>query len=111
MSRTTHKPAVLNQQGFGLLGTLVNLIFAIIVSLVALRLLFTLFGANQLNGFVAWVYAASQPFVAPFAGIFQDLSIFGGRIEMATLVALLVYGLVAGILSRLLGAGYRSHAA
>ena len=112
MPRTAHKPAAIDQQGFGVIGTLINLIFGIIVSLVALRFLFTLFGANQLNGFVSWVYTASQPFVAPFSGIFQDLSVFGGRIEMATLVALVVYGLVAGILSRIMAGGrYHSHPA
>lgn len=100
----------INQKGYGLISTLINLIFGIIISLVALRLVFMIFKANPANNFVAWIYDASQPFVAPFAGIFQDIILLGGRLEMATVVALVVYGLIAGVLSRLFaGQRYHSH--
>lgn len=105
----TQKPRKLDQQGFGILATLVNVIFGIILTLITLRLVFLLFNANPGNDFVAWVYNASQPFVAPFAGIFNDLALLSGRLEMATIVALVVYGLLAAVLTRLFAGSYRSH--
>ncbi len=107
ITRHTH----LNQQGFGLISTLISLIFGIITTLLVLRFIFMLFAVNSLNGFVSWVYSASQPFVAPFAGIFQNTTIFSGRIEMKTLIALVVFAVVGSILSRLFAGSYRPHPA
>lgn len=104
-----NKSRKLDQRGFGVLATLINVVFGIILTLIGLRMVFLLFNANPANQFVAWVYEISQPLVAPFAGIFTDISLLNGRLEMATIVALIVYGLLAAILTRLFASSYRSH--
>jgi len=96
-----------NQRGYGLIGGIVSLFFSIILGIVALRFLFRLLGANPANGIVSWVYEASQPLVAPFFGIFnRDISVLTGRLELETLLALIVYGVIASIVTSLFSRSY-----
>jgi hypothetical protein len=87
-----------DQHGVAFIGSLISLIAGIIGALLALRFIFRLLGANPNNGFVEWVYATSKPLVAPFYGIFNhDINVVTGKFELETLVALIVYGIVAAI--------------
>ncbi|MBO0792730.1 MAG: YggT family protein, partial [Ktedonobacteraceae bacterium] len=61
-----------------------------------LRFVFRLLGANQGSDFVVFLYNLSHVFVYPFNGIFNDQTI--GKVsvfEVSTLIAMLVYALVA----------------
>jgi hypothetical protein len=49
----------------------VVLLFGILTVLIALRIILLLLGANAGNGLVDFVYGATEPFVAPFRGIFS----------------------------------------
>ena len=81
--------------------------FSIIISIVALRFVFRLLGANGDNGIVSWIYAASHPLVAPFFGIFNhDVNVLTGRFELETLLALVVYGIIATIATGFFGRTY-----
>jgi YggT family protein len=93
----------------GMLGGLPYLIFGIIELLVGLRFVLLLIGANPATTFVAWIYQWSSPFVAPFDGIFGTHNIVAGSgvavhsvFDWSSLVALVIYGAIAGILSRVL---------
>ncbi len=66
----------------------------VIVSLLALRFILQLLGANQGNGFVDFVYGLSSLFVAPFFGIFGEPTFGQSQIETSTLVAIIVYALL-----------------
>jgi uncharacterized protein YggT (Ycf19 family) len=91
-----------NQRGSSVIGGIISFVFGVIVTVLALRFVFRLLGADASNGFVNWVYQFSEPFVRPFVGIFHtDLNLTVGSFETATLVALLVYGLIAGLVLRL----------
>lgn len=82
---------------------IVWLIAGIIIALLAIRFVFILFGANQGNGFVDFIYNVSHPFAAPFFGIFGYSVRYGiSRFEVASLVAIVIYGLIAWGLARLL---------
>jgi len=59
-------------------------------------------GANPGSGFVSFMYALTAPLVAPFRGIFPNPGQAGYVIEWSTLVAMLIYGLIAILLVRLL---------
>ncbi len=69
--------------------------------ILGLRLLFRLLGANQDNGFIAFLYGLSHLFVGAFNGIFNDQTIGSrGVFEVSTIIAMLVYALIAwGIVS------------
>ncbi len=83
--------------------------------LVGLRFIFRLVGANGSNAFVDFIYQWSTPFVVPFAGILgQDATVAGqgvvttSVVDWTALVALVVYGLIFGVVGRLLGGTRRT---
>lgn len=89
---------------------IISAIFGFIEALLALRFVFRLLGANPDNVFVNWIYDWSTPLAAPFAGIFgQDATVAGPGVvtqsvfDWTALIALVVYGLIGGLILRLLG--------
>lgn len=87
---------------------IVSIIFGLIEAAVGLRFVFLLLGAGSNSQFVNWVYNVSHPLVAPFGTIFGHPAnaipgtIPGSSFETASLVALIVYGLIGGILLKVL---------
>lgn len=61
----------------------------------AFRFFLRLAGANPGAGFTNFVYSISWPFVAPFAAVFRMSVVEGKVFEWTTLLAMLVYSLVA----------------
>ena len=83
----------------------VSLLFGILAVLLALRIIFLLLVANQTNPIVDAIYNITEPFVAPFRGIFNfdQVSPGGASVfDIAALVALvgwlLIYLLIMAIL-------------
>jgi hypothetical protein len=83
----------------------VSLLFGILAVLIGLRILLLLLVANQTNAIVDFVYNITEPFVAPFRGIFRIDQVFpgGGSVfDIGALVALvgwlLIYLLIMAIL-------------
>ncbi len=83
----------------------VSLVFGILAVLIGLRILLLLLVANQQNDIVDFVYNVTEPFVAPFRGIFQFDTVTpgGGSVfDVAAVVALigwlLIYVLIMAIL-------------
>lgn len=66
-----------------------------IIVLLALRVLFFLLGASQSSSFVGFVYALSGVFSAPFTGIFPTPADGSHALDSASLVAMVVYALIA----------------
>jgi uncharacterized protein YggT (Ycf19 family) len=96
-------------EGGYLSARIIYYLFGIIEAVLALRLIFRLLAANASNGFVSFIYDLSYAFVAPFRGIFPQLAYGNSVLEPSTLVAMLIYGLVAWGLVRFIY--YLSHAA
>ena len=72
-------------------------IAGVIVTLLLVRAVLALLGANLENAFASFIYALSDPFVAPFRGLLQVGQFQAGvsRLEVETLLAALVYTLIA----------------
>lgn len=74
-------------------------VFGILEILLAFRFVLKLAGASQSSGFVDFIYHLSRIFVLPFAGIFHVSLTQGaettGVFEWSTIVAIVVYVLVA----------------
>ena len=62
---------------------------------VAARFLGKLFGASAQSAFVNFIYQVSSPMVAPFTGIFGDTGSRTNTFETASLVAIVVYAVIA----------------
>jgi uncharacterized protein YggT (Ycf19 family) len=71
-------------------------ITGIVLALLAIRVVLALLGANLANGFASFIYALSDPFVAPFRGLLQVGEFHAGvsRFELETIVAMVVYALL-----------------
>lgn len=89
--------------GTNLAARIVTIVAGIVVSLLAMRFILSLMGANRGNGFASAVYNLSHPFVAPFFGLFSYHENLGvGRFEYETLIAILFWSLVAYGINRIL---------
>lgn len=90
---------------FQTIGYLVYFLFGVLEILLAFRLLLKLAGANISSAFVGFIYGLTGIFILPFEGIFrrgfgqgvETTSVF----EPATLVAIIVYAVVAWGIVRL----------
>lgn len=108
------KVTVDNNNGIGeepainILARIIYFISSIIVGLLLLRFLLSLLGANRGNGFADFIYTTSHPLASPFFGLFNYQTQYGvSRFEFETLVAALVYVLVAWALVALIELGGR----
>lgn len=78
------------------------LLFGIVVGILAIRFILKLLGANEAAGFASFIYGASAPFVAPFSNLFANPGSSGSVLELTTLVAIIVYMLVAWLVARVI---------
>lgn len=86
--------------------------FGVVEILIAIRFVFTLFGANAEAGFVKFVHNLSGVFMAPFNTIFKTQSVSGATFEWSALVAIAAYALIAwGIVALVRAASPRRDAA
>jgi hypothetical protein len=80
---------------------LIYLLFGLIEGLLAIRFVLRALGANPSAGFAEFIYGVTAPFVAPFFGLFGSPRSEGYVLELNTLVAMIVYALLAWLLARL----------
>lgn len=89
--------------GTTMIARVVWFIAGFIITLLALRVVLLLFGANQDSGFVSFIYALSAPFAMPFYGIFAYEPSYGVSVlEISSLVAMAIYALIAWGIAKLL---------
>jgi len=80
--------------------TITYFVLGVLEAILLLRLLFRILGASEVSGFVMFLYNLSHIFVAPFNGIFNDQTLGRSVFETSTLIAMIVYALLAwGIVS------------
>jgi uncharacterized membrane protein len=76
-------------------------IFGLIIGLIAIRFILRLLGANPQAGFAEFIYGVTAILVAPFVGLFGNPQASGSVLEISSLVAIVVYALVAWLLAKL----------
>ena len=77
-------------------------ILNVIEGLLLFRFILRLLGANAAAGFTNFIYTLSYPFVAPFINVFRALRFGNATFEWSTLLAMLVYWLIAWGIVRLI---------
>lgn len=70
-------------------------LLSILEVILAFRFALKLLGANPDAGFSSFVYALTWPFTAPFLAVFPRLAVQGSIFEWTTLLAMLVYWMIA----------------
>ena len=78
------------------------LLFGILEALLGIRFVLGLLAANPAAGFAQLIYGLTNPFLAPFVGLFGQPSYGGMVFEWNALIAILVYVLLAGLLVKLM---------
>lgn len=76
------------------------LMFGILEALIGFRIFLKFIAANPANWFAALIYRLTDPFLFPFQGITVDPSFLGFVLEISSVIALLVYALVAWAIVR-----------
>ena len=88
-----------NEPGHIKATQIVYYVLGVLEVLFAFRLIFKLLGANPQSSFVAFIYAMTQIFFAPFSGIFPSATSKGletqSVLEPATIIAMIVYAILA----------------
>ena len=91
----------------------VSLLFGILAVLLLLRILLLLLVANETNDIVNFIYNITEPFVAPFRGIFNfdQVTPGGGSVlDVAAVVALIGWALIYALIMAILRLGDRQAA-
>lgn len=97
---TTNDP----EHSFNVAERVVWFITGILLTILGIRFLLSILGANTTNPFADFIYSVSKPFVRPFFSLFKyDGYVYGeSRFEMYTLVAILVYLAIAFGITKLI---------
>jgi uncharacterized protein YggT (Ycf19 family) len=77
---------------------IVGLLFGVLVTLIGLRIVLLLLGANEGNALVDFIYGITEPLVAPFRGVFNINVIRPtgeSALDVAALVAIVGWSLIA----------------
>lgn len=101
--RTTQHDAELEQRLFTFKATqLIWLALGIVEALIAIRVVLKLIGANAESLFAAFIYNLSDVFLFPFAGLVATPTAGNVALELSSIIAMLVYALLAWGLERIL---------
>ena len=99
---TTQEDTGRGQRQFTFQATqLIWLGLGLLQALLGLRFVLKLIGANPESPFANLLYDVTGVFLVPFAGLTATPAAGGMVLEVSTLVAMVVYGLLAWVLERL----------
>jgi len=100
-SRTSQNEPEREQRIFTFKATqLVWLLFGILEALIALRIGLKLIGANPESPIVALIYGFTYLFLFPFEGLVGSPTAGSMVLELSSLFAMLIYGLIAWAIER-----------
>jgi hypothetical protein len=101
--QSTQKEAERERRNFSFKITqLVWLFLGILEALLALRFVLKLIGANQASPIAVFIYGFTKLFLWPFAGLTGTPAAGAMVLEFTTLIAMVVYALIAWGIERIL---------
>ena len=107
-ARTTRQTATFSGDPFAVRRALpvkvqngIYLLFGLLEGLLGIRFVLGLLGANPAAGFAQFIHGVTGPFIAPFVGLFGQPRFQGSVFEFNSLVAIVVYALIAWVLVKL----------
>jgi hypothetical protein len=101
--QTTQKEPERERRIFTFKATqLIWLFLGILEGLLALRFVLKLIAANPDSPIAALIYGVTNLFLLPFAGLTATPSAGGMVLELSTMIAMVVYGLIAWAIERII---------
>ncbi len=83
-------------------GQVIYVILGIVIALIIIRVILKALAANTGAAFTSFIYNVTDPLVAPFQGIFSTPATHGSVFEFSSLVAIVIYALIAWAIVRLI---------
>jgi uncharacterized protein YggT (Ycf19 family) len=80
---------------------IVYTIGGIVEALIVIRLVLELLAANPNAGFTNLIYSITDPLVGPFQGVFPSPQTHGSVLDLAAVLAIIVYALLTWAVARL----------
>lgn len=80
---------------------IVYTIGGIVEALILIRAILELLAANPDAGFTSLIYTITDPLVAPFQGVFPSPQSHGSVLDLAAILAIIVYALLTWVVARL----------
>jgi hypothetical protein len=99
--RVVRNTAADRQAALSRLTQVIWLLFGFVEALIAIRIVLKLIGANPGAFFTYLIYSVTDVFLWPFAGITPTPGVGAFQFEISSLIAILVYALVAWGVTRL----------
>lgn len=84
---------------------IVGYLVMVLEAFLLLRFILKLMQANPQAGFSSFVYGVSGFFTAPFEAVFRNLKVSGSVFEWTTILAMIIYGIVAWGIIKLFSMG------
>lgn len=109
----TARPVMYEKSAGNRVANIFYTITGILASLLALRFVLLLAGANPNNGFVEFIYGLTSPLVAPFQSIFGRATPEAGAVaqsvfEPASLIAIAIVSLVGWFIAKMFDSAARA---
>lgn len=80
---------------------LIWLVSSVVQGIIFLKIILLLVDANPNNMFAGFIFEASAFLLSPFNNLVNNITISGATFDLTALIAILVYGLVAWLLTEL----------
>jgi uncharacterized protein YggT (Ycf19 family) len=80
----------------------IDYVFYVVYTLLAIRLVLVFIGARQGSGFVQFIQSVTDPFYSVFRGIVASPEAAGFTLALPIVIAMVVYGLLQVAITRLL---------
>jgi len=101
--RTTQKEPEREQRIFTFKATqLVWLVFGILETLILLRIVLKVLGANSVSPIATFIYGFTDLFLWPFKGLMGAPAADGMVLEISSLIAVVIYALIAYALAKII---------
>lgn len=100
VTATAYDPYAGRRQTSRRLVQAIYLLFGVIEALIAIRFVLRVLGANPAAGFATFIYGITAPLIAPFVGLFGNPQFDGSVLEWHSLVAVVVYALLAWLIAK-----------
>lgn len=95
-----------SQQNYAVvkLVQIIEYVAGLLVTLLLIRFVLALLGANLANQFANFIYTVTDPMVVPFRGLLQISQFQAGvsRFEIETILTIIIYALITWAVTRLI---------
>jgi hypothetical protein len=100
--RVVQSPAADQRVAVSRINQVIWLLFGFLLALIGLRVVLKVIGANAAAAFAQLVYSVTDVFLWPFAGITYNPTFGPIQFEFSSVLAMIVYALIAWGLTRLI---------